>query len=311
MTNINNDIDNKISTILPKYNKNTSKEITNLVLGGGGLKGIAMIGALKTLYDEKLLNNVKNISGTSVGAIIGGLYCIGYTFDELAKLSIKLDLSNIVVPTPANLLNSYSLDTGERREYVLTKLIESKNFDKNITLRDVYKIKKIHLHITTACLNDGQPYYFSYVNAPDMPLLTCMMMSSSIPLIFKPVVYNNRTYVDGSLIDNYPINLFKDDIERTIGIYVKDIKKFRLNLDNMEEYAYSLFECMLEGQAILSTHNHDLRTLLIELPRVSLIGEISVKTKKELYNIGSEQAKKFYKSFRTYQEKYNIDNKVI
>lgn len=295
MGNINEELDTKISKILTKYKKNTDTYITNLVLSGGGLKGLATLAAIKVFYDNKLLDNLTSIAASSVGALIAGLYCIGYTFDELYKLVMKLDIDNIVCANPANFLDCFALDTGERFEYVITKIIESKNLKKTITLKEVYEIRKINLVIACTCLNTGQICYFSHISTPDIPLLTCIRMSTSIPIIFKPVIYKGNTYVDGSVMDNYPIHLFKNDLARTIGIYVKDAYSYKTQINSIESYAYSLLECALEGQTI-STHFCEDNTLVIELPYTSLIDGIDMKTKKSIYLIGHEKAKQYVNS---------------
>lgn len=294
--NINDELDKKLSKILIKYKNNKNKEITNLVLSGGGLKGLATLGALKYLFEKDILQNLKSIAGTSAGAIIGALYCVGYSFEEMFKIFLKLDYTNIIIPNPANILESFSLDTGERIEFVLTKLIESKNLKKTITLKEVYNICKINLIITATCLNDNQVYYFSHINSPDMPLLTSIRMSSAVPIIFKPILYKEKMYIDGGIIDNYPMVLFKNDIDRTLGIYVKDLNSYKKSIDSIESYARSLFECAMEGNALTFLNNYKNNTILIELPHMSLLENIDEKTKKKIHTIGYETTKKILKN---------------
>ncbi len=296
MTNINDELDKKISKVLTKYKKNINSGVTNLVLSGGGAKGIAMAGALKELYNNKMLNDIESIAATSAGAIIAGLYCIGYSFDEICKFILKLDVSNVVVPNPANIIDSYALDTGERMEYVLTKMIESKNLNKNITLKEVYNIKKINLIITATCLNDSQIYYNSHITAPDMPLLVCIRMSSAIPIIFKPISYKDKMFIDGGFMDIYPINVFENDMKRTLGILVQDSHVYKPKITDIETFAYSLLECALEGQIYNLIKMYSANTLIITLPQVNLLGGLNTKIKKELYNNGCDAAKQFIKT---------------
>lgn len=293
INNINNELDKKISKVLTKYKKNSNTYITNLVLSGGGLRGIAILGALKVLHDNKLLHNITSIAATSAGALVAAMYCVGYSIDEICKLHMKLDFAKLIVPDPTNILGSYSLDNGERMEFVLTKLIESKGLNKNITLKEVYNIRKINLTVTATCLNDSQVYYHSHITTPDMPILLCLRMSSAVPIIFKPIVYKNRTFVDGALIDNYPIQVFKDDMARTLGIYVKSEYKYKPAIDNLESYAYSILECAMAGQAYTYEQAYKDCTLVIELPQISMLSNIDNKIKKQLFTIGCEATKEF------------------
>ena len=303
LENLNNKIDNKILNILKKQKINDGSKLINLVLSGGGFRGIGITGAFKIFNDSKLFDNLQNIACTSVGALIGGLYCIGYSPDELSKIILKLDIEKIICPNPNNFIQHLSLDDGERFEFVIGKLIEAKKLNKNITLKEVYNIKKINLIITGTCLNDSDIYYFTHLNNPDMPLLTCIRISTSVPFIFKPVVYKNKTYVDGGLMDNYPMHLFKNDINNTIGIYVKDIHKYKDNFENIQTHLFSIFECALEGQTMQTCFFPE-NTLMIELPYVSMIDKIETKTKKELFFIGCEKAKHFIKN--KFDENSNI-----
>lgn len=303
MTDINNKLDEKITKIISNYKKKSNQNIangiinniTNLVLSGGGFRGIAILGALKIFNELHLLDNVQTIATSSVGSLIAGLYCMGYNIEELQKIILNLEIDKVICFNPANLFDSFALDTGERFEFVISKIIESKKFSKNITLKEVYNIKKIKLIITGTCLNDSQVHYFSHINYPDMPLLTCIRLSTSVPFIFKPVLYKNKTYVDGSVMDNYPIHLFKNEMENTIGIYVKDSHEYKHDIFDIQNYTYSVFECALEGQTQQTCFFPD-NSLIIELPYVSLVGKIETKTKKELFVIGCEKAKQFIKS---------------
>ena len=278
VTNINNELDNKISKILTKYKKNDNTKITNLVLSGGGIKGIAIAGSLKTLHENMLLDNIESIAEI--------LSCI-------EVFALKLNFSDLIVPNPANILESLSLDTGERAEFVLTKMIESKGLNKNITLKEVYNIKKIKLIMTATCLNNSQIYYNSYITTPDMPLLTCMMMTSAVPIIFKPIKYKDKSYIDGGIMDNYPIHLFKDDIKRTLGIYVKSCCEYKHSIADIASYASSILTCAAEGQALNYIQTYSNNSLVIELTTMSLLNAIDIKIKKEIYNTGCEITKQY------------------
>src|SRR5438270_209486 len=74
--NINERLDEKINILLNKSKVNKIKD--TLVLSGGSIKGISQIGALHCLKKHNLLNNIKNIAGTSVGSMVGLTHCIGY-----------------------------------------------------------------------------------------------------------------------------------------------------------------------------------------------------------------------------------------
>ncbi len=103
--NINDYLDKKINKITSSYKiKSTNIVKKNLILNGGGVKGIVHIGALKALDEKNMLKNITTIVGTSIGGIIGGLYCIGYSPDELFKFVNLFDLKNLRSLNPSNII---------------------------------------------------------------------------------------------------------------------------------------------------------------------------------------------------------------
>src|SRR4051812_47635644 len=67
--------------------------ITNLVFKGGGVKGIAFVGALRELEKSDHLGNVKRVGGTSAGALVGAMYALGYSIDEIETLMNSLNFN--------------------------------------------------------------------------------------------------------------------------------------------------------------------------------------------------------------------------
>ena len=118
---------------VPNENKfivNSKK--TKLILSGGGVKGVAHLGALKALHELGLLQNIDTFVGTSIGAFIGVLLSIGYSPDELYKFTSMMDLSKMKELSFDNLFRLFGLDDGKRIELVLEKLFRAKGINANI-----------------------------------------------------------------------------------------------------------------------------------------------------------------------------------
>ena len=96
------------------------KIINTLILSGGGVKGIAYIGALKyldelkTKEDLKVDINIQEILGVSVGSIVGLLYILGYTYDELVDEIVSKNLSDLKQFRIKNFLQIYGFDYWKR-----------------------------------------------------------------------------------------------------------------------------------------------------------------------------------------------------
>ena len=165
-----------------------------LVLSGGGIKGIAMIGALSYLEDIHILKNIKRYIGTSVGGFISFLLVIGYDCEELKKIAINLDFDNYSDITLSNLFNDFGLDSFNKIMRIIIAIIKQKNINKDITFIDLYRNTKKKLIITGSNISKSRLELFSKTITPNMKVLDALQITMSIPFMFKPVLYNNDYY---------------------------------------------------------------------------------------------------------------------
>ncbi len=171
------------------------KNKVGLVLGGGGAKGFAHIGVLKFLEEKNI--HVDCVSGTSIGAIIGALHCLGYKASQIEDIVKKTDFRFLFdLGAPRN-----GLIKGEKIESFLRKLFEGKEFS------DLEK----PLYVIACDIKNSQKVIF---NKGD--LAKAVRASISIPGIFRPVVTKNRILVDGGVLDNLPIKVLRDKKVRKI-----------------------------------------------------------------------------------------------
>lgn len=268
-----------------------NKNIYNLVLCGGGIKGIGIIGSLSVLYENNLLNNLKNISGTSIGALIGFLYLCGYKPIELYDFLYNYDLQKMTSINPINIINNYGLDDGENLIMFIKELLTNKGINHNITFKDLFNKSQIKFYITTCSLNDSEVIYLSVDNNPNMKILDALRMSSSLPFYFTPFKYNNKYYVDGACIDNFPMKLFDDNLENTIGIRI--IEDINNEINNFESFIIALFNIINKG-INTSSNKYDAYTIKILLPNINITNfSISNEIKKDLYNAGLNDTIKY------------------
>jgi NTE family protein len=195
-----------------------------VVLSGGGAKGFAHIGALKVLEEEGIPIDI--IVGTSMGSIVGGLYSIGYSADEIAELSLSQDWAALLSDNiPRKELDQYS--RIERQRYFLTipltndikpempsGLIKGQNvlnFLCGLTANVPKKADFSKFPISFACigtdLENGEEVIF---NSGFLP--TAIFSSMAIPGVFAPGEHNGRMYIDGGIVNNFPT-----DVARKMG----------------------------------------------------------------------------------------------
>lgn len=219
--------------------------IDTLVFSGGGIKSIGFIGCLECLLNNNLydIDNIKTIIGTSGGSIIATFLAIGYDIKEINDLALELDLGiirDISLDNILNFFNNYGFDSGNELERVLEIIIKKKT-KENLTFKELYEIKGKKLIINAVCINEQQTEYFSYENYPDLKISLAIRMSSSIPMIFKPVKFNNKLYVDGAVLDNLSLQLCGNNF---IGFYIANFNNFE-KIKSIDEYLYSLITLMM------------------------------------------------------------------
>ena len=241
---INLILDNEVGSLLNKKREHI-KEI--LVLSGGSIKGVAQLGALHYLKKQNMLNNIKTIAATSAGAGTGMLLCAGYQPMEFFKFVKLLNLKQMKKIEAHNVITRYGLDDGTRLMLVFTKLMAAKGFEDDITFDEFYKRTKINLIITGACVNDKKVYYFSHTNYPSMKVFDAVRISVSVPILFTPCVFEEKIFVDGACIDNFPIHLFDNELDKVIGIYVTDVREVVKEIKFIEDYLINVMQCLFEG----------------------------------------------------------------
>jgi len=93
--------------------------------------------------------------------------------------------------------------------------------------------------------------------------------------------------VDGGCMDNYPIHLFKDNLNCTIGIYIKDTNQYVNTISNAEEFFINLFGCLSEGNVTNSIKGFEPYTIKINVQNISMIKfNITSKIKKDIFDSG-------------------------
>ncbi len=196
-----------------------------LVLSGGGARGLAHIGVLKVL--EKYNIPIDCIIGTSMGSIVGGLYCAGLKADEIEKLAIETkwdeiltfgeneDRVNVFLDRRYLIEKSFIyfrfkglrpiipsyIISGQRMTESLLKIFFKTPFHY---VTDFQSLNPKFYSVATDLIT-GQRVVFSNGN-----IVYVVRASATIPLVFQPVVIDSLVLVDGGLISNIPADIARD-----------------------------------------------------------------------------------------------------
>lgn len=267
-----------------------------LVLSGGSFRGIAHIGVLKALEETNILKNIKTFSGTSVGAMVSVFHAIGYTTDELMEVINDLDFEKLKHIKLGNFLSSYGIDDGRNMLLVFEKMFEYKDMNKNITFIELYQKTNIKLILTGVCLNDKKVYYFSHETYPNMSIITALRITTCVPFWFAPVEYESKLFIDGGVMNNYPINLFNEKLDNVIGVYLNESRDTTPSIDNFESFLSNTVECIFEGMGLALIGNYSKQTINLNLPKSQIFSLLNSKEKRELYTIGYTESMNFIKN---------------
>lgn len=205
------------------HQSGTSGPAIGLALSGGGARGIAHIGVLKAL--EKAGIRVQAISGTSIGAVIGGLYAAGYSAEEIEKIAREINWEEIFEDAPQR----SSLFTGQKAQqdrHVLQVRLEGLRADlpsgwsggqrlaqqlwrmtirPNFLANDDFDRLSIPFRAVTTDLLTGERVVLSHGD-----LAEAMRASVAVPLFFSPLKKGGRWLVDGGLVDSIPVDVVRD-----------------------------------------------------------------------------------------------------
>jgi predicted acylesterase/phospholipase RssA len=185
--------------------------IKHLVISGGGQIMLQMLGAIKHLEDNNFinLNNIKSIYGTSAGAIVGTLICLKIDLDTINDYIINRPWQVLFKIKIEQIFNSYStkgLFDVKIIEKCFKPLFDAKDISMNITLEEFYLYSNIEMHFYTFEINEFQTEDISYLTHPTLQLITAIQMTCGLPILLTPVCIDNKCYIDGGIVCNYPLS---------------------------------------------------------------------------------------------------------
>lgn len=259
--------------------------ITNIAIQGGGVRGIAYVGAFIELEKRGLLADVKRVAGTSAGALVALIHALGYSAEEMLHIMSGLDFNNFSKGKMfIRLFTRYGIHSGDYIiQFVAELLRNSKHkLDPAATFADMQNAGCLDLHVFATDLTAHKYAEFSVHSNPDVRVAEAVRASMSIPGYFKAWRFtnnipNNHIYVDGGLVYNFPITYFdsddfiKTDLEDIIQKEAEEFEKFDFNprtlgltLYNSQEhncehlsfftfvhYTKHLFETLVNSQEII------------------------------------------------------------
>lgn len=193
-------------------------KVQELCIAGACNRGIAYVGCFKVLEELEMLD-LKKVALVSIGSFVGTCLVVGYSADELFKELTEKDINELkdfCLPEYVALLKGNNI-----RNWIYGVL--SKKIDPYITFKDLYEKTKIETIIVATCIHSGSEElpegitYFSHINTPEVKLLDAICSSIAFPFVFPPVCINGSYFIDGGVLDNFPMELLS---ENALGLRV-------------------------------------------------------------------------------------------
>lgn len=260
-----------------------------LVLGGGGAKGAATIGALKVVKEAGI--KIDYVVGTSIGAFIGGLFVTGYSPNEIEKLFLNNEWMRLLAEKPAkkdqsrNMLGVTKGDVVQQKLDILLRNKKCKTFNNTripfkCVTTDILRVKEVVLG------NDS--------------LARAIRASMSIPGVYNPIEIGGLQLVDGGLMNNLPV-----DVARRMGASVVIAIDLEQDKNENEGYWKQLSELVsIQGMTNLIGTNVKKREINIKDADVYIhpnlsgfnISSFGVNNFKAMEEIGEESARKIWET---------------
>jgi NTE family protein len=242
-----------------------------IVLSGGGIRGIAHLGVLKALINAGI--KISHISGTSAGSIVGAFYASGIDPEQGLEIFMKTKLLRFIRPAVGSL--------------GLVSIEHTSNLLKTFFPEDRIENLKIPLTITATNFTAGSLVYFN-----KGPLIRAIQASCCIPGIFRPIMIDGQMFVDGGILNNFPVEPLLNNCDFIIGSSCNHLKPVS-NITNITS---------LMARAGLMTVNKDMEqkaafcNILIEPKGMGEISTFDMKKAETIYWLAYEEALKTIKN---------------
>jgi NTE family protein len=302
----------------------------DLVLEGGGVKGIGLVGAIAVLEEHGY--QINRVAGTSAGAIVGSLLAAGYSATELEAIMRSIDYSKFkdenfldhfgVVGDSLSILIEHGIYRGEYLKQWLGELLTAKNVERfehikhidpgsTLPVEDQFKLIVMTSDISNGVLRRLPWDYPSFgISCDAAPVVDAVRASMSIPFFYQPVKVKNGAgedcwFVDGGMLSNFPIAIFDRTDDKpsrwpTFGIKLSAHADATQHVVNRVHSTLSMTTAMVATMTGFYDRIHidnpatQARTIFVDTMKVHATDfDIDAKTQQKLYDNGRRAATLF------------------
>lgn len=320
-------IKEQIILLQKKLKEITNKEkiIKNLAFSGGSSKGFSYIGVIKAFEEYGIIDTVEDITGSSIGALFAFLIILKFHSSDLINIFIEMDLNwlhNINSDSVLILINKYGLDNGHNVEKFIANFLEVRFPNKNpfeITFLDLWNFNPIKLSITGTRIYNNiiEPELFNHILTPKMSVIKALRITMAIPPLFTPIDNETCHLADGGIYNNYPIDMYANNMEHTLGILcIEKISKEKCK--NITDIYKSIIGYLIARDTLEKKTKYFDNSIILEI-ELSLyqIFNLTAEDKTNIINLGYQLTKQYLniKEFKIKEieefKDFKIDTKIF
>ena len=250
----------------PHVHKPCPTTLKHIVISGGSDKGFSYYAALRESHRAGFwkLENIETVYGTSVGSIFAIFIVLlnHFSWEIYDNFLLKRPwhhIMNFNVQIIAQSIQQKGIFGSKVIEDILAPLFHAIDLSLNITMREFYEFTGIELHITTVELANFELVDICHTTHPDWKVVDAVYASSCLPILFIPYLWNDRLFVDGGFVCNYPVHLCierganPDEILGITSSCIQEKQVYPVKLDTLPDYILYIIGLFLFKVAISAT----------------------------------------------------------
>jgi len=289
------------------YAKLESLSFDTLVVSSGGMNGLIILGALNYLQCIGKLKEIKNYIGCSAGSIISLLIIIGYTPFEISQRVIDTNMEKeMSVFDIKNLTTNFSFYSHKILLNIFEKLVTDK-LGFIPTMKELYEMFNTNWDVTVYNYSKMKIEYLNHENNPNELCTIVACASCAIPVVFNYVTINDNKYIDGGILEPFPMSFVKQKYKNSkiLGVVLLDRNEEEKDLNILKFISSIIFLAMAhKKQKIYNRHINDENICILNLSHDNkgLSFHIDCTEKIKMFAEGDIQVRKKLRKLKELKE---------
>lgn len=293
--------------------------IKNIVLSGGAYKGFYTIGALKYLSNIQFfnINDIENIYGVSVGSLIGLILCLKLDWGDMIEHAINRPWQNLFQFGAEDILDVFVKKGLMKKSFIYNifdNFFKNAGLSKTITMKELYDYSNINLHIYTTNISTFKLVEITHQSHPDIKVLDAVYMSCSMPFIFQPEFIEGACYVDGGVINPYPLNIclkYHSNKDEILAFkIVDDVLEPVKESSSIFQYGFYMLYRLIKENYNFSINEEMTNEIIIPSSMINVEDAGKIIKDPEIRRKMILQGENYAKLFLSYKTKNKLINKI-